>query len=285
MKKNLLSFVLIFISIQFAPAQILCIQCFNQNDSIGLNVNNHIVNGGFENTTCLSNQYTSTFCPASTNFSCSIANWICSGGGTASYPSIDDNTFTVTADGSKAAYFGNGSNAATCSATYNDTLCLASSTCEITTIPAGYPTNDATFGGSNGVSLSQTVNGLVTGTTYVLEFWAGGEPQTNGWMKPGVFAVDIGFGNTFLKCKPTRANPVSIGTRYLIQFMATSVSHTIKFTNWGHICIPCTELILDNVRLYPASELPPTVNSCIPESIQELDANVMTVFPNPLLHN
>ncbi len=283
MKKLLLSSLCFIATVQFATAQLLCIQCFNQNDSIAGVVNNHILNGGFENTTCISNQFNSSYCPNSGYFSCTVANWVCTGGGSASYPSIDDNTFTMTADGSKAAYLGNGSNAYACSTGSNDTSCLSSSNCEITTIPAGYPTNDATYGGSTGVSLSQTVTGLTIGTGYVLEFWAGGEPQTNGWTLPGVFAVDIGFGNTYLRCKPTRANPVTVGTRFLIQFKATATSHTIKFTNWGHICIPCTEVILDNVRLYTIAELPGTVASCLPtESINELNENSVSVFPNPV---
>ena len=281
MKKLHLLSALIFTTFQFASAQILCVQCFNQNDSIGMNVINHIVNGSFENTTCLSNQYTSSFCPNSSYYSCSVANWTCTGGGTASYASIDDNTFTVTPQGPKAAYFGNGSSAYACSGTFNDTSCLATTSCEITTIPTGYPTNDATYGGITGVSMSQTVTGLTVGTAYVLEFWAGGEPQTNGWMLPGVFAVDIGFGNTFLRCKPTQANPVHIGTRFIIQFKATSTSHTIKFTNWGHICIPCTELILDHVRLYTTAELPPFVSVCSTDAVSELEENQITVFPNP----
>ncbi len=80
-------------------AQVLCIYCYDQNDSISQNVNNMILNGGFENTNCVSNSYSSCFCPNSNYYSCTLPNWICTGGGSASYPSIDDNTFTVTADG------------------------------------------------------------------------------------------------------------------------------------------------------------------------------------------
>ncbi len=279
MKKHLLISLLIFVSIQFSFAQILCVQCFNQNDSIAGAVNNLIVNGGFENTTCLSNQYSSSFCPVSQYYSCALPNWICTGGGTSTYISIDDNTFTVVADGTKALYFGNGSQASACSSVYNDTSCLSVSNCTVNNIPAGYPTNDVLYGGSTGVSVSQTVSGLTVGNTYVLEFWAGGEPQTNGWTKNGVFGVDIGFGYTYLRCKPTQ--PGLIGTRFLIEFVATSSSHTVKFTNWGHICIPCTELILDNVRLYPLAELPPTVQSCLPTKVAELSENNISIYPNP----
>ena len=61
-------------------------------------------------------------------------------------------------------------------------------------------------------------------------------------MKRGLFAVDLGFGNTFLRCKPT--NPGYVGTRYVIVFNATSTSHPVSFTSWGHMCGICTELMI-----------------------------------------
>ncbi len=263
MKNNLLLLSAIFFLIfpsYHSSAQILCIYCYEQNDSLSQNVNNLILNGSFENTNCAPNVFSNSFCPNSGYYGCDVVNWICTGGGSASYASIDDYTFTQTADGNNAAYFGNGSSASACSPTFNDTSCLTATGCELLNIPMGYPTNDVTYGGSIGVSLEQTVSGLTIGATYVLEFWAGGEPQSHGWMDAGVFAVDIGFGNTFLRNKPTC--PGCIGTTYIIEFNATATSHTIKFTNWGHICIPCTELILDNVRLYTLPELSPAVPSC-----------------------
>jgi len=262
MKKLLPALILCFSLLIFSSssAQIICIFCYEQNDSISQNVNNMILNGSFENTNCAPNIYSNSFCPVSGYYGCDIVDWTCTGGGTDTYASIDDNTFTQTAEGALAAYFGNGSFAAACSALNNDTSCLTATGCELLNIPVGYPTNDATYGGSNGVSLEQTVSGLTIGSTYVLEFWAGGEPQSHGWMDAGVFSVDVGFGKTYLRNKPTC--PGCIGTTYIIEFNATSTSHTIKFTNWGHICIPCTELILDNVRLYTLAELSPIVPSC-----------------------
>jgi len=281
MKKSLL-LLLIILSALRMNSQIVCVQCFHQNDSIAGSVSNFIVNGGFENTTCVSNVFSSSFCPASTYYSCTVANWTCTGGGSSSYASIDDNTFTMTADGSRAAYFGNGSNASACSSVFNDTSCLSSSSCVLTGIPAGYPTNDTSYGSTTGVSMEQTVSGLMVGSTYVLEFWAGGEPQTHGWTKDGVFAVDLGFGKTFLRCKPTEVVPATIGTRFLIIFNATSTTHTVKFTNWGHICIPCTELILDNVRLYSYQQLPEAFHCVITNGIAEAgEQPAITVSPNP----
>ncbi len=262
MKKTLLVLLLSFSFVIYnsVKAQIICIYCYEQNDSISQNVTNMILNGGFENTNCLPNIYSSSFCPNSNYYSCSLPDWTCTGGGTATYVSIDDYTFTQVADGNNGVYLGNGSSAMACSTTFNDTSCLGVTNCEVLNIPTGYPTNDPTYGGTTGVSIEQTVSGLTPGATYVLEFWAGGEPQSHGWMDPGVFAVDVGFGKTYLRCKPTC--PGCIGTRYLIEFNATSTSHTIRFTNWGHICIPCTEVILDNVRLYTLAELSPSVPPC-----------------------
>ncbi|HKR06947.1 MAG TPA: T9SS type A sorting domain-containing protein [Bacteroidia bacterium] len=78
--------------------------------------------------------------------------------------------------------------------------------------------------------------------------------------KDGLFAIDVGFGDTLLRNKTT--NLGTIGTRYIIEFNATSSSHTIKFTNWGHICAGCTEVVLDDLRLYTLAELDASVPHC-----------------------
>ena len=72
-------------------------------------------------------------------------------------------------------------------------------------IPSGYPVNTPGFGGTAGLSLQQTVSGLIAGNTYVLEFWAGGE-SLSWYTESGVFAVDVGFGNIFMRCKPSNPN-------------------------------------------------------------------------------
>ncbi|MEO8088108.1 MAG: hypothetical protein ABI763_14895, partial [Bacteroidota bacterium] len=73
MKKILLT-LFVFSSI-FSRAQIICIFCYNQNDSISANVTNLLLNGGFENG-CGNFGY---FCPNANNYSCNISNWTCSG--------------------------------------------------------------------------------------------------------------------------------------------------------------------------------------------------------------
>lgn len=281
MNKLLSIFILSLLTLQLSKAQVLCVQCYQQNDSISANVTNLTTNGSFENHNCVLNYYPSTYCPNSSNFSCSLSNWTCTGGGSSSYPNMFDANVTVVPNGISTAYLGNGSNAGACSSAFNDTSCIADSGCVVIGIPSNYPSNDVLYGGTTGVSISQTVNGLTPGFAYVLEFWAGGEKQSSGWTKRGVFAVNVGFGNIYLRCKPTQP-PNSIGTRYLIQFIANSTSHTIKFTNWGHICIQCTEVILDDVRLYSAEQLPTTVTNCAATSgINNQNGLSAEIFPNP----
>ena len=180
--------------------------------------------------------------------------------------------------GNRAAYFGN-TFCQACSTTANDTTCVANTSCEVSGIPAGYPNNTTVgYGGTAGVNLEQTVTGLTVGNTYILEFWAGGEYST-GTMYRGMFAVDIGFGKTYLRNKPT-AHGTGIGTRYVIAFTATSTAHTIRFTNWGHIAFSCTELVLDDVKLYPWTSIAPPCSGTV--SANDLSENEeLIIYPNP----
>ena len=256
-----------------STGQILCILCYDQNDSISSGVNNLLLNGSFENG-CGINGF---FCPQSYYYSCNLTNWTCTGGSD-TYANIYDGSSTVVAEGTKAAYFGNAF-CQICSSIAEDLSCLNDVDCTVTGIPSGYPYNSVNYGGVNGISIKQTVTGLTIGSTYILEFWAGGE-NFGSFPNAGVFAVDVGFGDTLLHCKPTA--PGAIGTTYIIEFKATSSTHTIKFTNWGHICSLCTELILDNVRLYTLAELSSTVPSCAgsssPSFFAASDTNVCQKF-------
>jgi len=282
MKTFLLLAALSFTFCKYSTAQILCILCYDQNDSISIGVNNLLLNGGFENTNC--NPSTgvigspTSICPNSNGYSCDFANWTCTGGGTSTYACLYNDSInkSIIEQGTNAVYFGNYYCNA-CSPVPGDISCLVNSGCTVTGIPAGYPDNpDISFGGATGVSLEQTVNGLIPGNTYVLEFWAGGEEF---YSIDGLFAVDVGFGDTLLSCNSTGFG--QIGKFYIIQFNATSPSQTIKFTNWGHICISCTELVLDNVKLYTLAELSPIVPHCaqsIVSSFGASDTNVCEKF-------
>lgn len=265
---------------KICEGQVLCIYCYDQNDSISLGVNNLLINGGFENHTCIPNTTSSTFCPNSNNYSCDIANWTCTGGGPSTYACIFGALYAPMVEGANAVYFGNYYCKA-CSPITNDTSCIINNACTVTGIPTGYPVNTLLYGGTSGVGLEQTVNGLIIGNTYVLEFWAGGEYNGAQLTKRGVFAVNVGFGDTLLREKPTQP-PIGIGTRYIIEFNATSSSQTIKFTNWGHICDVCTELVIDNVRLYTLVELSASVPHCT-LGIDDASAsqNKMSISPNP----
>jgi hypothetical protein len=71
MKKTfLLLFTFILLKVSFG--QVLCVQCFRQNDSIGVGVGSHnlIVNGGFENSNCIAGYVLSYFCPNSSGYDC-----------------------------------------------------------------------------------------------------------------------------------------------------------------------------------------------------------------------
>ena len=260
MKKYFLLAAISFISYGYLSAQVVCVLCFNTNDSISSNVTNLIVNGGMENTTCAPWPSADRYCPNSAAYNCDISNWTCTGGGTGTYACLMDNTYIYVVEGSLAAYFGNYFSQ-NCSAVQGDTSCFTMNDCEVGGIPAGFPNNDITYGGNQGVSLEQTVTGLTPGAAYVLEFWAGGEWS---FTDPGIFGVDVGFGYTMLRDKPSSTFSTDTCTYFIIEFIASSTTHNIKFTNWGHACNSCTELILDNVRLYPASQVNPNVNLCVP---------------------
>jgi hypothetical protein len=256
------------------------VHCFEQNDAVSPGATNLLLNGGFENTTCTPGWLEDCFCPSATLYNCDVANWTCTGGDVQSYPSIFDNTLSVIPEGNNAAYFGNG-NAFACSELWGDESCQSLEFCTITGIPPGYPRSNPGYGDTTGVSLAQTVSGLIVGNTYVLEFWAGGEPLQGLLLSPAIFAVDVGFGKTFLKCKPTGDSGFPTGTRYLIEFIANATSHQIKFTNWGHTCIDCTELVLDDVSLYPIEELSGTVPDCATAVQEAKESYGVVVFPNP----
>lgn len=256
MKAFLLFASLSFAFISYSSGQILCINCYDQNDSISSGVTNLMANGSFENTDCQPWPGPDMYCPNSTGYSCNLAGWTCTGGGPSTYACTFNSTYVVIPDGNLAAYFGN-SYCNACSTISGDTSCFINEDCGVTGFPAGYPNNYPSYGGAAGVSLQQTVTGLTPGNIYVLEFWAGGEWS---YSHDGVFALDVGFGDTLLRNPTTGVG--QIGREYVVQFVASSTSHTIKFTNWGHVCNDCTELVLDQVKLYTLAQLSSTVAPC-----------------------
>ena len=99
------------------------------------------------------------------------------------------------------------------------------------------------------VALTQTVDGLVPGDRYRLQFWATGEDRTAArYVDPGLFAIDVtGYHRVYLTVPPT--------SRYVtLDFIATSSSTQLAFLSWGHTNpvnggTDPTELILDDVIL------------------------------------
>jgi len=269
-----------FLLCKYSTGQIVCILCYEQNDSISTGVNNLLLNGGFETSNCTPGYIGDVYCPNSSFYSCDLPNWTCTGGGYSTYSCLFNSATgsSIIVEGTRAAYLGNWY-CQTCSPLSDDTSCLSNIDCTVTGIPPGYPVNNPSYGGATGLSIEQTVNGLVSGNTYVLEFWAGGEQNSfDLWPGKGMFAVDVGFGDTLLRCNPT-PNAGGIGTRYIIEFNAIAPSHTIKFTNWGHICSTCTELVIDDIRLYTIGELSSVVPSCgESSSISSSDTDVCEKF-------
>jgi gliding motility-associated-like protein len=243
-------------------AQIICVNCTPQLVPISPAAPNLVANGSFESTTMFGGS--NYFCPNSGIYGLDFNNWICSGGGPSTYAQTLGVFSTQVPDGVQTAYLGN-SFCYTCLPGVNDASCIIKSNCDITGVPPNMPDHDPAFGGNIGVSLEQTVNGLTVGSVYVLEFWSGGEQGSNMFPNDGIFALDIGFGRNFYISKPTDPNiATEVGLRYTIEFRATSTSHKIKFTNYGHICANCTEIILDDVRLYKISDASPNYNPCSP---------------------
>lgn len=253
MKKFIFSLVVFFAFVFHVNAQILCIHCYDQNAALNPGAVNKVVNGSFEN-------YTGTnyFCPNSSFYNLDFANWTCTGGGSSTYAQLAQASWVYIAQGSAAAYLGNAF-CNMCTATNGDISCLITDSCVYDGVQPGYPYNGPAYGGTTGVTLSQTVNGLTAGSIYILELWSGGE---DGFTDNGLFGVDIGFGNTYFSCHETPAI-TGVGRRYMIVFKATSTSHTIKITNWGHICGTCTELLLDDVWLYNYAEAITTPVFCV----------------------
>ncbi len=262
MKSTLVLLSVAFALFNTATAQVICIYCYDQNDSISYNVTNLLLNGGFEDTNCPPSTGVigspTSFCPNSNGYVCDFANWTCTGGGSDTYACLYNDSInkSLIIEGTNAVYFGN-YYCNPCSNNGSDTSCFINLGCSVTGFPTGYPKNTPQYGGKTGVSLQQTVSGLTIGNTYVLEFWAGGEES---YSVKGIFALDVGFGDTMLRCTAT-GWAGGIGTRYIVEFNATATSHTIKFTNWGHFGAS-TELVLDDVKLYTLSQLNPIVPSC-----------------------
>jgi hypothetical protein len=179
------------------------------------------------------------------------ANWVTNGGGL-NYAEWGNTAVLGTAsaplpDGTSGLYFGNGLMAAISSTpTFNaDGSVVFSSSPTIT--PKYSPP----------VTLSQTLTGLNTGTTYGLRFWASGEDATtNVFTHDGFFGLDVTGYSTVYLAAPSGLSALGQSHIYNFTFTPVSSNTTITFTNWGHPngsmpgwTLPgiATELVLDDV--------------------------------------
>ncbi len=144
-------------------------------------------------------------------------------------------------DGPDCLYFGNTFTTPSLTPTFN---------ADGTVTFAGTPTfNSSNPNNQTPVVLSQTVS-LAPGATYILDFWVSGESNTSGFNHAGLFQLNIGGASVFLT-DIASVNPGGItgaSTRYFVTFTADA-SDAISFTNYGHICGNCTELVLDDTHL------------------------------------
>ena len=103
------------------------------------------------------------------------------------------------------------------------------------------------------VMLWQTVSGLNTSQTYLLDFWTSGEDATAPqFADDGIFGLDITGESTMYFSAPSSYTGLGTSQRYYVMFQPTASTVTFTWTNWGHYITPnglSTELVLDDVIL------------------------------------
>lgn len=236
-----LALSLLIAAFAVSPAQALTI---STSDTLAGNRSaNLLANGSFEN----GNSGTNVgWTPGShiggyPSTSLSIPNW------TASYP---DGAYgwwgplgfagASAPDGTNMVYFGNWLNSAGAAASVaaNGVITFA-----------GTPTFS---GRPAAVTLSQTVTGLEVGATYRLDFWTSGEDNLDSFVGTGLFGLGITGQQLTYLLVPASSNSFGASQRYNVEFVATSATTTISFSNWGHITDISgqgSELVLDDVIL------------------------------------
>lgn len=230
-----------------AHGQVTCLLCSDQNERVISGGADLIANGTFEEP---GGTLYVAICPNAIAYAADVPGWTCTGGGAATYASLTDDFITLVPEGVLALYLGN-SYCTVCPGTTSASCLLPG--CVAEGLTKGYPLSTNDFGGPAGVSVEQTVSNLLPGASYVLEFWAGGE---GFFASEGLFAVDVGFGMSYLRCPSTPPQAGTIGRRYVLVFTANATAHTVRFTNWGHITAQSTEVVLDDIRLFAENDLP-----------------------------
>lgn len=103
------------------------------------------------------------------------------------------------------------------------------------------------------VTLEQTVSGLNTSATYLLDFWTSGE-DVGSFQFPvdGFFGLEITGESRLYLAAPSGNGPIGNSQRYQVYFSPSSSTATFRWINWGHYIGPnglSDELVLDDVIL------------------------------------
>lgn len=108
------------------------------------------------------------------------------------------------------------------------------------------------------VTLSQTLTGLNTSQSYLLDFWASGENANQAVWADGFFGLDITGENQIFLAAPGGTTGLGNSQRYYVVFQPTGSTITIQFTNWGHYIDNVngfsSELCMDDVIVNPVPE-------------------------------
>jgi hypothetical protein len=103
------------------------------------------------------------------------------------------------------------------------------------------------------VTLEQTVTGLNTSATYLLDFWTSGE-DIGSFQFPvdGFFGLEITGESDLFLAAPSGNGPIGNSQRYQVYFKPSASTVTFRWVNWGHYNGPgglSDELVLDDVIL------------------------------------
>jgi hypothetical protein len=149
------------------------------------------------------------------------------------------------------------------------------------------------------VTLEQTITGLNTSSTYLLDFWTSGENVGQpGLPVDGFFGLDITGESRLYFAAPSGNGPIGPSQRYQVYFKPTASTVTFKWINWGHYSSPgglSDELVLDDVILNLVSnqvaavdcnclaKLPGLVTNGCPAYVPDLCALATNCFTTNML--
>ena len=103
--------------------------------------------------------------------------------------------------------------------------------------------------------IEQTVTGLNTSATYLLDFWVSGEGAgtTSQANDVGIVEVDISGESPIFVGAPYGSGGLGTSQRYYVEFVPSSSSVTIGFVNYGHLDLGggniTTEAVIDDIIL------------------------------------